>query len=141
VLCMRDRVLEVYDPATLKRLARVPAGIGPAGLATDGGNLLFVTDPVGQAVLVFHLHPRFELIRRVVRRGGPWGIAFDERRGALWITLPQLNRLAEYVSGARPVRRGFRPAIRAARDVTVAGDRVTVYGHGERQVLDLPRTR
>ena len=77
VLCGRERVLDVYDARTLKRLGRTGAGIGPVGLATDGVQLLYVTDVEGDALLVFHLRPRFELIRRVHVIGGPYDIAFD----------------------------------------------------------------
>ena len=87
VLCGRERVLEIYDTETLKRLGRVGAGIGPTGLATDGVELLYVTDALGEALLVFHLRP-FELIRRVHLGGAPYAIAYDRERWGLWIALP-----------------------------------------------------
>jgi hypothetical protein len=105
VLHPRARTLDLYDATTRRRLGSVPAGIGPARLAADGANLLYVTDPVGQAVLVFHLRPRFELIRRVPLQGGPYAIRFDRARGSLWITLPEAHRVVEYAAGARPVPR------------------------------------
>ena len=83
MLCGRERVLEVYDARTLERLGRTGAGIGPVGLATDGVQLLYVTDVKGDALLVFHLRPRFELIRRVHVIGGPYAIAFDQERWEL----------------------------------------------------------
>src|SRR3954452_11005823 len=57
VLCGRERVLDVYDSATLKRLGRTGAGIGPTDLATDGSRLLYVTDALGQSLLVYRLRP------------------------------------------------------------------------------------
>jgi hypothetical protein len=105
VLHARARTLDVYDATTRQRLGSAPAGIGPARLAADGANLLYVTDRVGQAVLVFHLRPRFELIRRVPLRGSPYAISFDRARGSLWITLPETHRVLEYAAGARPVPR------------------------------------
>jgi hypothetical protein len=109
VLCGRERVLEIYDARTLKRLGRTGAGIGPVGLATDGAHLLYVTDDKGDALLVFHLRPRFELIRRVAVIGGPYAIAYDKARWQLAITLSKAGRTVDYAAGSRPVLRGTRP--------------------------------
>ena len=92
MLCGRERVLDVYDARTLKRLGRTGAGIGPVGLATDGVHLLYVTDVEGDALLVFHLRPRFELIRRVHVIGGPYAIAFDQDRWELTIRLSKAGQ-------------------------------------------------
>jgi hypothetical protein len=105
VLCGRERVLDVYDARTLQRLGRTGAGIGPVGLATDGKHLLYVTDVEGDALLVFHLRPRFELIRRVHVIGGPYDIAFDEDRWELTIGLKRTGSVVRYAAGNRPVLR------------------------------------
>ena len=52
---------------TLERLGGPAPGSGRSALATDGVEMLYVTDVEGDALLVFHLRPRFELIRRVHR--------------------------------------------------------------------------
>ena len=135
VLCGRARVLDVYDGATLRRLGRTPAGIGPARLATDTGSILYVTDAVGEALLVFHLRPRFELIRRVSLPGGPYAIAYDPATWSLWITLTERNLVVEYAAGNRPVPRRSFASVRAPTAVTVQSRRVTVYGPDARQVL------
>jgi hypothetical protein len=109
VLCGRERVLEVYDARSLKRLGRTGAGIGPVGLATDGVHLLYVTDVKGDALLVFHLRPRFELIRRVHVIGGPYAITYDKARWQLSITLSKAGRTVYYAAGNRPVVRGTPP--------------------------------
>jgi hypothetical protein len=106
VLCGRERVLDVYDARTLKRLGRTGAGIGPVGLATDGVHLLYVTDVEGDALLVFHLRPRFELIRRVHVIGGPYDIAYDADRWELTIGLKRTGSVVRYAAGNRPVLRG-----------------------------------
>jgi hypothetical protein len=137
VLCGRERVLEVYDARTLRRLGRTGAGIGPAGLATDGVQLLYVTDFEGDALLVFHLRPRFELIRRVHVIGGPYAIAYDKERWELWIALNRANRLVSYAAGNRPVLRATLPSIPDARAVSVGEDAVTVTSQRRRQVLRL----
>jgi hypothetical protein len=106
VLCGRERVLDVYDARTLKRLGRTGAGIGPVGLATDGVHLLYVTDIEGDALLVFHLRPRFELIRRVHVIGGPYDISYDADRWELTIGLKRTGSVVRYAAGNRPVLRG-----------------------------------
>jgi hypothetical protein len=106
VLCGRERVLDVYDAATLRRLGRTGAGIGPVGLATDGVQLLYVTDVEGDALLVFHLRPRFQLIRRVHVIGGPYDISYDHDRWELTIGLKRTGSVVRYAAGSRPVVRG-----------------------------------
>jgi len=106
VLCGRERVLDVYDARTLKRLGRTGAGIGPVGLATDGVQLLYVTDVEGDALLVFHLRPRFELIRRVHVIGGPYDISFAKDRWELTVGLKRTGSVVRYAAGNRPVLRG-----------------------------------
>jgi len=109
VLCGRERVLDVYDARTLKRLGRTGAGIGPVGLATDGVQLLYVTDVEADALLVFHLRPRFQLIRRVHVIGGPYDISFAKDRWELTIGLKRRGSIVRYAAGNRPVLRGTGP--------------------------------
>jgi len=135
VLTGRERTLELSDARTLERLGSTGAGIGPTGLATDGAELLWVTDVKGNALLVFHLRPKFQLIRRVHVPGGPYAIAHDEEGWGLWIAAAGANRLAEYSAGSRPVLRRTLPMIRDAREVSVHGNEVVVSGESEVQRL------
>ena len=135
VLTGRERTLEIYDATTLERVGKTGAGIGPTALATDGVEILYVTDVEGDALLVFHLRPRFELIRRVHQIGGPYAIAFDRERWGLWMTLARTNQLVNYAAGSRPVLRETFPSIRDAGEVSVGDDVVTVTGERENQVL------
>ena len=135
VLTGRERTLEIYDAKTLERVGKTGAGIGPTGLATDGVEILYVTDVEGDALLVFHLRPRFELIRRVHQIGGPYAIAFDRERWGLWMTLARTNQLVNYAAGSRPVWRETFPSIRDAREVSVVDDVVIVSSERENQVL------
>ena len=134
VLCGRERVLDVYDAATLKRLGRTGAGIGPTDLATDGSRLLYVTDALGESLLVYRLRP-FQLVRRVHLGGGPYAIAYDRQGGGLWIALAATNQLVNYAAGSRPVIRQTLPSIQNARAVSVDAGVVTVFGSDQRQVL------
>lgn len=104
VLSGRERMLELYDARSLRRLGRASAGIGPVGLTTDGVELLYVTDSKGDAMLVYHLRPRFELIRRVHVSGRPYAIAYSSADWALRITRAD-GSVVEYAAGSRPVPR------------------------------------
>jgi DNA-binding beta-propeller fold protein YncE len=136
-------VLVLYDAATLRRLGSATAGSGPAGLASDGGHYLYVTDATAGAVLVYGLVPAFSLVRRYPLAGGPYAIAFDDLRNLLWVTQPRANTVAELSAGRRPRRlRGF-PSVRGARAVAVDADsgRVFVTGTEQLQLLDPPDIR
>jgi hypothetical protein len=134
VLCGRERVLDLYDTTTLKRLGRVGAGIGPTGLTTNGVELLYVTDVRGNALLVYHTRP-FEFIRRVHLGGGPYAIAYDPGHWGLWIVLAGSNRLVNYAAGARPVPRAEFPSIRNAREVVPTADTIMVRSDSETQLV------
>jgi hypothetical protein len=134
VLCGRERVVDLYDTATLERLGRVGAGIGPTGLATNGVELLYVTDALGDSLLVYSVRP-FQLIRRVHLGGGPYAITHDRERRGLWIALTGSNRLVNYSAGARPVIREDLPSIRDVRELWVAGN--TLFAQGERELQTL----
>jgi hypothetical protein len=141
VLTGRERTLEIYDAKTLERVGKTGAGIGPTALATDDVEMLYVTDVKGDALLVFHLRPRFELIRRVHQSGGPYAIAYDRERWGLWMTLARTNQLVHYSAGSRPVWRETFPSIRDARSVTVGDDdAIRVSSTTEAQELR-PRSR
>jgi hypothetical protein len=136
VLCGRERVVEIHDATTLQPLGRVSAGIGPTALASDEADLFYVIDALGQALLVYHLHP-LELVRRVHLGGGPYAVAFDRERRGLWITLNGANQIVDYVAGSRPVIRGRLASIPDARSVSVTGDVLTVASRAQRQTLHL----
>jgi hypothetical protein len=138
VLCGRDRVVQLFDATSLKPVAKASAGTGPARIATDGRADLYVTDVVADALLVYHLHPRFELIRRVDLPGGPWAIAHDPGRSALWITLTGLNRVVEFADGSRPVQVRSYPTVRQPNELAVVGTDLLIDG---RQLLSPPQDR
>jgi hypothetical protein len=138
VLTGQDRTLELYDARTLERLGTASGGIAPTGLTSNGKELAYVTDVKGNAVLVYHIHPRFELTRRVHVSGGPYAIAFDEERWGLWIARPGVNRVDYYAAGARPVPRDSFATIRDAREVHVRPDVVLVRSPSEEHYLRPP---
>jgi DNA-binding beta-propeller fold protein YncE len=138
VVAPRDRVVEVFDVASGERIGRADAGVGPTHVVSDGGGYLWVTDTAGGALLVFHLRPRVELIRRYPLPGSPYGIAIDNRRHRIFVAQTARNQLTELVAGGRPslVRRYATPRQPRAVEVDEATGRVTVSADGVRQLLD-----
>jgi DNA-binding beta-propeller fold protein YncE len=140
VVSVRERVVEVFDIATGARAGRAHAGVGPTHAVSDGGNYLFVTDTAGGALLVYHLRPRLELIRRYPLPGSPYGIAIDNRRHRIFVTQTARNQLTELIAGGRPslVRRYATPRQPNTVAVDEASGRVAVTGKvdGVLQLLD-----
>jgi DNA-binding beta-propeller fold protein YncE len=112
---------------------------------SNGGNYLFVTDTTGGALLVYHLRPELELIRRYPLPGSPYGIAIDNRRGRIYVSQTALNQLTELISGGRPslVRRYATAQQPNTVAVDEASGRVFVTGKvdGVLQLLDPGRAR
>ena len=141
VVSVRERLVELYDAASRRRLASVPAGVGPTHLVSEARfDRLYVIDTSGNALLVFETRPELELVRRVHLPGSPYGIAIDGRRHRLWVTLTGANELVELPAHGRPhVLRRF-PTARQPDTVAVdaATGRVFVTGRhaGVVQLLD-----
>jgi len=142
---VRERVVETFDVASGKRTGRASAGVGPTHAVSDGGNYLFVADTSGGALLIYHLRPRLELIRRYPLPGSPYGIAIDNRRHRLFITQTARNLLTELTAGGRPhlVERYATPRQPNTVAVDEATGRVFVTGKvdGVLQLLDPDRER
>jgi hypothetical protein len=145
VVCVRERVVEVFDAATGERTGRANAGVGPTHAVSDGGGYLFVTDTAGGALLVYHLRPQLELIRRYPLPGSPYGIAIDNRRHRMYVTQTARNQLTELIVGGRPslVRRyaTARQPNTVAVDETTGRVYVTGRVDGVLQLLDPARER
>jgi len=140
VLAVRERVVDLFDARTLRRIGRANAGAGPARLASDGNTVLYVTDATAGAVLVFHTIPELALERRYQLGGGPWALAYDGRRRRLWVTLAAANRVAELTGGIRTRRLDDFPSLRRPSAVAVAAGsgevRVSGARHGVVQLLE-----
>src|SRR5215207_2206816 len=159
-----DALLEVALPSGA--LTRAPTGREPHDAAAAGGRV-FVADelahtltvladgrPVatvetalqpGGALLVYHLRPKLELIRRYPLPGSPYGIAIDNRRHRMYVTQTARNQLTELTVGGRPslVRRYATPRQPNTVAVDDASGRVFVTGKvdGVLQLLDPERER
>jgi DNA-binding beta-propeller fold protein YncE len=145
VVSVRERVVETFDAQSGERTGRAPAGVGPTHAVSDGGGYLFVTDTDGGALLVYHLRPRLELIRRYPLPGSPYGIAIDNRRQRIYVTQTARNQLTELIAGGRPSLVARYATARQPNTVAVdeASGRVYVTGKvdGVLQLLDPERER
>jgi len=132
----RERVAELFD-AQGGLLGRADAGVGPTrGLSND--RWLWVVDTQGDALLVFRVRPKLELVRRVFLPGGPYAIALDTRRLRLWVTLTGTNEVVELPANGRPSELRRFPTVRQPDAVAVdsSAHRVFVGGRRELQLLD-----
>jgi DNA-binding beta-propeller fold protein YncE len=140
VVAARERVLELFDARTLRRVGSAPAGVGPTNVASDGGSLLFVVDTEGDGLLLFRTRPRLELERRVALSGAPYAIAIDRVRRRLWVTVTARNRLVELTANGRPRPLRELPTVRQPDAVAVEErtGRVFVTGRpaGTLQIVD-----
>jgi hypothetical protein len=130
VVSGRERVLELYDIRTHQRSARAPAGVGPTNVACLERTWCYVVDTRGEALLVFRRGSRLELVRRYHLRGAPYGIALDERRRLIYVTLPARNELVQLPAHGRPHVVGRWTTVRQPDTVAVdhASGRVFVTG-------------
>jgi hypothetical protein len=130
VVSVRERLLELYDARTLRRLAHAPAGVGPTHVACLDAGPCYVADTRAEALLVYRLRPRLELARRYSLPGGPYGMALDAARRRLYVTLPARNELVELPAHGRPhvVRRW--PAVHQAQTIAVDPVRRRVFVTG-----------
>ena len=120
------RALSLYDPRSLRRVATVPAGAGPTNVVAEG-DLLYVADTRGDALLTFTTRPRLRLIERLALPGGaPYGLAIDPVRRRLHITLTATNTLVTIATdGSRtPARR--RATVRQPDAVAVDSSTATI---------------
>lgn len=142
VVSVRERVLEIYDARSFKRLARVDAGVGPTHVVANDRDVLWVTDTSGDALLVFQAGRRLQLTRRYALLGAPYGIAVDRRpqHARLWVTLTRTNELIELSTGTRPRELRRYPGVRQPDTVAVdqRSGRVFVTGtaDGVLQLVD-----
>lgn len=139
VVSVRDRVVELFDARSFKRLGRANAGVGPTHVVSDGDKTLYVTDTAGDALLVFRKDPELRLVRRLAMPTGPYGIALDERRERIFVTLTGSNRLVKlWTNGPRTVANvaTVRQPDTVAVDVKTGRAFVTGRVAGVLQLLD-----
>jgi DNA-binding beta-propeller fold protein YncE len=130
VVGVRARRLELLDTRTLGEVASAPAMTGPSHVAAYHGSL-YVIDTGGGALVVFDLHGGLHQVARVALRGSPLGVAVDEARQRLWVTLTARNQLVEFdLSGRLPQRTATVPTVRQPDSVAVDDRSGTVFVAG-----------
>jgi DNA-binding beta-propeller fold protein YncE len=96
VLAAKQRVLELYDARTLRRIAQEPAGVGPTHVVCRDEGVCYVTDTTGESVLVFTWRDdELDLLRRFYLSSRPYGLAIDEERERIWVTMPEDNEVLD----------------------------------------------
>jgi DNA-binding beta-propeller fold protein YncE len=139
VLRARERRLELVDVGTGRRLASAPVGVGPTHVACLDGGPCYVADTTGEALLVVRSRP-LRVVRRVQLPSPPYGLALDQQRRRLWITLPRENAVAELPAHGRPHVLAVHPTVRQPDAVRVdsATGMVTVFGRDDGVIERLP---
>ncbi|MGB2852408.1 MAG: hypothetical protein WBC01_12165 [Solirubrobacterales bacterium] len=144
VIAVAERVLATYDAVSLERTGQVGAGVGPTHIVGGNDGRFYVTDTEGDAILVFEAGPEPSLLDRTNLPGRPYGIAIDNRRGRLWVTQTDRNRVVEYeLTDLAPKRLRTFPTVQQPNTVAVDPRSGYVYvagrAKGELQVFD-PQT-
>ncbi len=107
---VRGNKLYVFDTATQKQIAALPAGAGPTHVVQVGRATVAVADTRGNAVLLYDLSDSPRLVARLALPGGPYGLAADQTRNRLWVALSGRNQLVEVAVATdrlRPTGRRF----------------------------------
>jgi YVTN family beta-propeller protein len=120
VVGVRSHSLAVIDSKSWNTIATVSAGDGPTHVVGGAGGQFFVTDTVGNALLVFAATPALQIRTRVSLAGTPYGLALDEVHHRLFVSLTAKNQVVEFdVAGKSPVEVRRLPTPREPNSVAV----------------------
>lgn len=100
VVGVRGRRIRAYS-AEGKALGETDAGVGPTHVRAGLGNVFYVADTQGDAVLVYQTGTDgIRQVNRISTGGAPYGLAVDTGRARLYVTLTGTNQLRSYrISG------------------------------------------
>ncbi len=135
VVGVRGRRIAAYAPDG-RMLGEAPCGVGPTHVRAGAGNLFYVADTQGDAILVFRADAEgIRQVGRVTTGGGaPYGLAVDVARSRLYVTLTASNQLRSYrIDGEGLSEERTWPTVRQPNDVAVdpTSGRVVVAGTGD----------
>lgn len=131
VVAVKERVIELYDARTLEKIDSEPAGVGPTHVVCRDEGICYVADTTGRAVLIFeYADGKLELLRRQYLSSQPYGIALDEDRYRVWVTLPAKNQLVELRARTKSRTGRIIPTVEQPQTVAVdpSNGRVFVTG-------------
>jgi DNA-binding beta-propeller fold protein YncE len=120
VVGVRGRTLqEINSNGTV--IGTAACGVGPTHIRSGQGNLFYIADTEGNRVLVFRAGPQGPTPLGSVSTGGtPYGLAIDQRRDMLYVTLTGTNKLRSFrIQGHHLEARRTWPTVRQPNDVTV----------------------
>jgi len=107
---LRNAVFELdLDNASITQGLR--AGQGATNAVTDRFGRVLVADTRGDALLAFSLDPLL-LRQNFPVAGAPYGLAYDQQRDLLWVTLTETNEVVGYdVAGGEPTEKVRYPSV------------------------------
>lgn len=119
VVAVAERVLGVYDAATLAQVGELGAGEGPTHVVA-ARDRAWVADTDGGAIITYELGNQPRQLASTPLDGSPYGLAIDRRRSLLWVTLTDRNQAAAFdVSGERPRELHRYPTVRQPNSVAI----------------------
>lgn len=131
VVTVKERVIELYDARTLKRLASEPAGVGPTHVVCRDEGICYVADTTGRGLLVYTWEDgELTLRHRQHLTSQPYGIALDEDRYRVWVTLPAQNRLVEIRARTKSRTGRIFPTVQQPQTVAVDAGNGDVFVTG-----------
>lgn len=133
--------LTIFDAERTAELAKVSAGNGPTHVVADRRGRFIVIDTRGNALLLYETTPEVRQVRTVPLDGGPYGVAYDQTRDRLWVSLTGRNELVGFDLTTEPPTPFARwPTVRQPNTVAVDAStgRVFITGtaDGVLQYLD-----
>jgi DNA-binding beta-propeller fold protein YncE len=136
VVAVGERRVALYDVVAGRKVGETTGGVGPTHVVAEG-DLIYVADTQGDAILVYRSRPRFTFLDRANVPGTPLGLALDPRRRELWVTLTETNQLLRMeltANAPRPV--AIYPTLRQPNSVAVdqRSGRVFVGAAGGREL-------
>ncbi|UJA19322.1 YncE family protein [Thermoleophilia bacterium SCSIO 60948] len=118
-VAVTERKIATYDPDTLEQTGELDAGVGPthAGVVDDR---VFVIDTQGDQIIEYDLAPELREVGTTDLPGTPYGVASDEKRDRLWVTLTEENTAVEFALTADGLREVERfPTVQQANTIAV----------------------
>ncbi|MEJ2856183.1 MULTISPECIES: YncE family protein [unclassified Saccharothrix] len=115
----RSAVFDVDLGAEPKLGAGLRAGEGATTAVADRFGRVLVVDTRGGELMAFSVRPLI-MRQRFPLPGAPYGMAYDERRDLLWVTLTERNEVVAFdVAGGEPVEKHRYATVRQPDSVAV----------------------